>query len=658
MKCKLIWNYGLAFLAVLIASMGYGQQEDRPTLCPISSEMSFYWDEDGTVTFSEAETLFLQGAFYQPDSAGFIKPSQEVTNPGVYWASYYMVKDTLISKELGLCIIGDPSHFRIGYDEVDFFYRNKDDSLVTIRTGKTANTYKKDLNWRFSKACIPISQSTKDTVLILIRLFGNQAYTGFFYGYQTSRQDEKTRVNQRIISQASTIIFRIIFLGILFYFSLYSFIQYRQIGERAYFFYGIYLLTTFFYSAEHLEWDSDVYGLFSHITEWHFYYEVPLVCIIYLSYLSFIVRFLDLGKENKRAAWLVKIGMYSVVVLLGIDMVTRQIGGTYLSMLFYKYDRYPLFLMTIPFVYQIYKVNHNKRGGADYQAHRKLVMYIMTGSLCIAIGGLLTLLLKKTSWIDHQSGELFRHSLTYTQLGLLAENIIFIVALGYKARLNALLLQQKITDQTESIEVLEENATRLMVDSHSMKNILQAIQGLVKTNPVEANKYLEKAMMLSEKWYSEAVDKVSNKYHPLKEEINDMEVWVNLNNIVLAPKVQLNIVGRDALDDTFPPVVKRLLLPFVENAILHGLKKKKKGPRTLKIEILFLVEAYKIIIEDNGIGRMAAKELVKEQYPMRTSTGIKLTTELMEKYGISLRIEDLRQSRRPIGTRVIVEIPK
>ena len=661
MRKQLVWNMLLVLWVNTLPNWGLGQSKDgRPQLSPISSDMSFYWDEGGDMTFAEVEALFDQGAFYQLDAAGFIKPGQKATNPGVYWASYRFVVDPTLQDvgELGFCILGDTSHFRIWYDEVDVFYRNKEDSLIVSRTGKTANTYKKDPNWRFSEACVPIKVVSPDTILLLIRLFGNQAYRNYLYGYQTSLIDEKNRVNQQIISQAPTIIFRIIFIGILLYFSLYSFIQYRQIGERAYLFYGIYLFTTFFYSAEHLEWDTDVFGIFSHITEWHFYYEVPLVCIIYLSYMSFIVSFLDLGKENKQAAWLLKMGMYVTIALLAIDIVTRQIGGTYLSMIFYKYDRYPLFLMAIPFVYHIYKVNQEKRHDPDYQAHRKLIIYIVTGSLFIAIGGLLTLLLKRTPLIDHQADSLFRHSITYTQLGLLVENTIFIVGLGYKTRLSALVLQQRVSAQTEKIDLLEENATRLMVDSHSMKNILQAIQGLVTTNPAEANKYLQKAMKLSEKWYSEASDKVTNKYQPLKEEITDMEIWVNLNNIVLKPKVQLTISGKDGLDDTFPPVAKRLLLPFVENAILHGLKKKEKGQRVLMIEVLFLDRVYKIVIEDNGIGRQAARDLVKGQYPTRASSGIQLAAELMEKYGITLDIEDLTLSGRPTGTRVTIEIPK
>lgn len=649
------------FFLIFLPFFGLSQAGQPPLQPePIFSDMVFYWDEAGSKNLEEIEALYKMGEFYKPDSTSYIQEGQKATNPGVYWAVYQLIPDSAMksSEEFGFCVLGELTYFWQRFDIIDIHYKTDHDSLISIRTGRIANTYKKAKRWQFSNSCVPIRQvNNRDSVLIFIRFFDAGKYRKKFFGYQTLLTDEKNRVNQRIIARGPTIIFRIIFIGILFYFSLYSFIQYWQIRERAYLYYAFYLIVTFFYTAEHLEWDSEVYGIFSHITEWHFHFEVPLIALIYLFYMSFVNSFLDLSKENKNASRLLRAGMVVTIILLLVDIVARQIGGTYLSMLCYKYDRYPLFIMAVPYFYELYKTNKERQNDPDYKEKRKLVMYIVTGSMFIVIGGLLTLLLKKLPFIDHESGQFFRHSLTYTQLGLLAENTIFIIGLGYKTRLNALLLQQRVASQTEKIHLLEDKTTRLKVDAHTMKNILQAIQSLVKTKPNEASRYLVQAAQLCEKWYEEAVHEKDDKYHPLKEEIGDMETWVVLNNMLLDPKIQLQTTGKEGLDETFPKVVKRLLLPFVENAIIHGLTPKKETPRILNLLIDWTEDAYKIVIEDNGIGRKAANDLVRKHSPGKESTGIQISQELMESNEISFHIEDLIEEDKAVGTRVTIKIP-
>jgi sensor histidine kinase YesM len=106
-----------------------------------------------------------------------------------------------------------------------------------------------------------------------------------------------------------------------------------------------------------------------------------------------------------------------------------------------------------------------------------------------------------------------------------------------------------------------------------------------------------------------------------------------------------------------------MIQPFVENAIVHGIKKKEgKGI----IEINFNTRLSLLICEivDNGIGREKSSENKKVTKAKHKSTGISVTRKRLEQLknqtGLNAGIEiiDLKDnSGVPTGTRVILSIP-
>ena len=100
------------------------------------------------------------------------------------------------------------------------------------------------------------------------------------------------------------------------------------------------------------------------------------------------------------------------------------------------------------------------------------------------------------------------------------------------------------------------------------------------------------------------------------------------------------IVVEEAIDQYNTLVPSVLLQPFVENAVIHGLQSKADN-RQLKVEVTkdFAKRlavptrlahnsgtVIKITIEDNGIGRAAAKEISKQ----KNGKGTKLMKERLE----------------------------
>ena len=110
------------------------------------------------------------------------------------------------------------------------------------------------------------------------------------------------------------------------------------------------------------------------------------------------------------------------------------------------------------------------------------------------------------------------------------------------------------------------------------------------------------------------------------------------------------------------PIPSLLIQPYVENAILHGLRHRKTQGQ-LTISIQENKNGLHCIIEDNGVGRAAASVINANRINNHQSKGIKLTEE-------RLKMIDAQQNRKTVvnivdltddagnatGTRVEIEV--
>ena len=109
-------------------------------------------------------------------------------------------------------------------------------------------------------------------------------------------------------------------------------------------------------------------------------------------------------------------------------------------------------------------------------------------------------------------------------------------------------------------------------------------------------------------------------------------------------------------DYLIPPMI---IQPFVENAILHGLRNKSNGSGILNLSAR-LQNGYIIVnVEDNGIGRIKAAALKVNNPIKKNSLGIKVTQDrisifnnLSQDRKANVEIQDLHE-----GTRVEIRLP-
>ena len=150
-----------------------------------------------------------------------------------------------------------------------------------------------------------------------------------------------------------------------------------------------------------------------------------------------------------------------------------------------------------------------------------------------------------------------------------------------------------------------------------------------------------------------------NQLVPFENDLKSLQLYVELEQMRYADKfmvvfnIQEQITEGDYL---IPPMI---IQPFVENAILHGLRNKPNNSGILNLSAS-LQNGYIIVhVEDNGIGRVKATALKANNPIQKNSLGIKVTQDRISIFNnlnqdkkAQLEIQDLHE-----GTRVVIRLP-
>ncbi|MDB4303320.1 histidine kinase [Desulfosarcina sp.] len=218
--------------------------------------------------------------------------------------------------------------------------------------------------------------------------------------------------------------------------------------------------------------------------------------------------------------------------------------------------------------------------------------------------------------------------------------------IGWKAEKEKTLLQQKLF--------------RSQMNPHFIFNSLASIQNsIINEEPLKASKYLARFSKL----VRTILDGSVKEFCTLEEEILTIENYLELQKIRFPEKFDFEIDVDLDINLYNISIPTMLAQPFIENAIEHGIKhKSKKGNISVKFSLY--EGAIQLEIEDDGVGRKKAREILKQQEPEHNSLAINITSQRLEilnkkrKQKITLDIEDLiDENGNPSGTRVRFNIP-
>ena len=238
--------------------------------------------------------------------------------------------------------------------------------------------------------------------------------------------------------------------------------------------------------------------------------------------------------------------------------------------------------------------------------------------------------------------------------------ILVIAALLYfivRKRISTIRRESALKNKITEAEMM---ALRAQMNPHFIFNCMNIIDGLITSNRTEeAQDFLQKfskliRLVLENSQYQQV---------PLQQDLQALELYTGLEVIrnnhcfTYAFEVDQTLLENDY---KIPPL---LLQPYIENAIVHGLRNKENGQGKLLVCINKEGNRIKVIIEDNGIGRAAAAVLNEANKKPHQQLGMKVTgkridlLQLANDKQVEFKIEDV-YPQGDTGTRVTIILPE
>ena len=277
--------------------------------------------------------------------------------------------------------------------------------------------------------------------------------------------------NQNLPSQVYFLVFNAVFFGILCFLALFSLLQYIQNKDPAYGYYALYLtFCNLYFWWKFEKANSFLNILFTNQPEAYYYFESPLSIFVYISYLFFIMHFINAKTEVPFFYKLLKWTSLALVAYLIIDRILVYILGFSLSWDIFHGLRVVMALFGFCTIYLVFKSKH------------QLVFYLLSGSFIMLLGSLLTTYLSKTM-LQHYHG-VWDIPLLPIQVAIIIEVFFFSIGLGYKSQLaereKAVILQNlKLEQKEKNLEKQrKEQLTQWFTNiSHEFRTPLTIIAG-------------------------------------------------------------------------------------------------------------------------------------------------------------------------------------
>jgi ligand-binding sensor domain-containing protein len=229
----------------------------------------------------------------------------------------------------------------------------------------------------------------------------------------------------------------------------------------------------------------------------------------------------------------------------------------------------------------------------------------------------------------------------YFLMLLLAIGVVWMITRALVRNIRKKELEKTATNKKFS--ELELKALQAQMNPHFVFNAMNTLQNyILKHESEQANEYLGRFSRLMRLF----LDASRNKFITIVKEVELLQHYIEIEQARLDTPFTYSIICDGAIDpDTEIPSV--IIQPFVENAILHGLR--HRHDNNGKLEIAFKLSENDIIcvVTDNGIGREEAKKINIAKGTNYKSQGMQLIDEKIEtlkavvNFDIDIHTEDL-----------------
>jgi ligand-binding sensor domain-containing protein len=214
------------------------------------------------------------------------------------------------------------------------------------------------------------------------------------------------------------------------------------------------------------------------------------------------------------------------------------------------------------------------------------------------------------------------------------------------------------TDYEVRLNELEMSALRTQMNPHFIFNCLNTINSFINSNQkTSANQYITRFAKLIRL----ILENSRKRRVSLASELEALVLYIQLEQLRFENRFDYTIDLADNVDQDNVEVPPLVLQPFVENSILHGILP-KAGNGHIQITITQTDNAICYSIEDNGVGRAAAKRRDEEGVLKKESHGMDITMKRIELFNREYRftdnviITDLQSDGFASGTRVQIPL--
>jgi LytS/YehU family sensor histidine kinase len=247
--------------------------------------------------------------------------------------------------------------------------------------------------------------------------------------------------------------------------------------------------------------------------------------------------------------------------------------------------------------------------------------------------------------------------LNYGLAGVILLSVVIGILLFRGSRLKD---KRRMSEMNRKISEITQANLRQQMNPHFIFNTLNSIQYyMYQHDKLATNNYLTKFSNLMRK----VLDNSQHTSVPLSDELSALNLYLELESIRFKDKFDYRINVDEEIDPLMYRVPTMLIQPYVENSISHGIiPGEEKG--LVNIDLKLNKDYILCTIEDNGIGREAARERKSKRENNHNSLGTQIAKSRLELvnelYGTSLKTiyTDLKkESGEPAGTRVEIHIP-
>ncbi len=237
---------------------------------------------------------------------------------------------------------------------------------------------------------------------------------------------------------------------------------------------------------------------------------------------------------------------------------------------------------------------------------------------------------------------------TWFRLILLMLAAAFIYFL-FRKRIKSIRHEAEMKQKIAETEMM---ALRAQMNPHFIFNCINSIDALIQSNDkYHATVYLTKFAKL----IRNILDSSKQNTVTLAKDLDTLKLYIELEQLRHENKFTAEIRADDSLLQDDYKVPSLIIQPFVENAILHGIRYRPDNKGVLSVSVHKLNGFIQFIIEDNGVGRATFRNPAQNE---KLSYGIGMSNSRVKLFNneekASVQITDLYDKDKPAGTKVEV----